>query len=74
MSEQYFKTTNDQTNLNWIEVVQKQVSSLRFGAVQITMHDGRVVQVETTERLRFDQPRSKSRSAREINNLEIQTG
>jgi len=61
MSEQYFETVNDQTNLNWTEVVQKQVSSLRFGAVQITMHDGRVVQVETTERLRFDQPRSKSR-------------
>ncbi len=47
-------------NLNWIEVVQQQVSCLRFGVVQITVHDSRVVQIETTERVRFDKPQPES--------------
>lgn len=46
-------------NLNWIEVVQQQVSSLRFGVVQITVHESRVVQIERTERLRFDKSEPK---------------
>jgi hypothetical protein len=40
--------------IGW-RVVQKQIASLRFGVVQ---HDARVVQVETTERLRFDKSQS----------------
>ena len=39
----------------WIEVVRKQVESLRFGAVQITVHESRVVQIDTTEKIRFAQ-------------------
>jgi len=61
MSDKYSKTADDKTTLNWVEIVEKQVSSLRFGVVQITVHDGRVVQVETTERLRFDKPSSELR-------------
>ncbi len=33
---------------NWIEVVAKQVGSLRFGVVQIVVHDSRVAQIERT--------------------------
>jgi len=61
MSDKYSKAADDKTNLDWVEIVEKQVSSLRFGVVQITVHDGRVVQVETTERLRFDKPPSEAR-------------
>jgi hypothetical protein len=61
MSRDYSKPTVEKTALNWIDVVQTQVSSLRFGVVQITVHDGRVVQVETTERMRFDKPESDSK-------------
>lgn len=50
----------DAPPLNWIEVVQEQVSSLRFGVVQITVHDSRVVQIETTEQVRFDKLQSES--------------
>jgi hypothetical protein len=50
-----------QANPDWLEVVRKQVAALRFGVVQITVHDGRVVQVETTERVRFDKSQSDSR-------------
>ena len=53
MSDQNSKTETN-AKPEWLELVQKQVTALRFGVVQITVHDSRVVQVETTERLRFD--------------------
>lgn len=37
----------------WLEVVAEQVSKLRFGVVQITVHDERVVQIERTEKIRL---------------------
>jgi hypothetical protein len=43
----------DDLGQNWLEVVRRQVESLQFGAVEITVHDARVVQVEKTKRLRF---------------------
>ena len=45
-------------NPAWLGLVQKQVASLRFGIVQIVVHDSRVVQIERTEKLRIDQPES----------------
>jgi hypothetical protein len=38
---------------DWLEVVRRNVAQLRFGSVQITVHDGRVTQVESTEKTRF---------------------
>jgi hypothetical protein len=40
----------------WLELVRRQVSSLKFGTVQITVHDGRVTQVERVEKVRLDRP------------------
>ena len=40
--------------LNWLEVVRRQVGSLHYGAVEIVVHDSRVVQIEKTERVRLD--------------------
>jgi hypothetical protein len=37
----------------WVEVVAQQVQSIRFGVVQVVIHDGHVVQVEKTEKVRF---------------------
>ena len=37
----------------WLEVVRQKVGNLRFGSVQITVHDGRVTQVESIEKTRF---------------------
>ncbi len=39
---------------DWLEVVRRQVESLRYGIVQITVHANQVVQIERTERLRFE--------------------
>ena len=46
---------------DWLELVRKQVAALRFGVGQITVHDSRVVQIETTERLRFEGAKSQTR-------------
>lgn len=35
------------------EYIQQAVESLKFGTVEITVHDGKVVQVERKEKLRF---------------------
>jgi hypothetical protein len=40
---------------DWLALVQQHVQSLRYGVVQIVVHDGRVTQVEKTERVRLDQ-------------------
>ena len=41
---------------SWIEIVGRQVESLSFGVVQIVVHDGRVVQIERTEKVRLETP------------------
>ena len=44
----------------WVEMVRNQVNSLRFGVIQIVVHDNRVVQIERTEKVRLDQKTSES--------------
>jgi hypothetical protein len=45
---------------NWVEVVRQQVASLRFGAVQIVVHDSQVTQIDKTERVRLDKARGQN--------------
>jgi hypothetical protein len=40
----------------WLQVVRAQVESLKFGTVQITVHDSMVVQIERVEKTRLDRP------------------
>jgi hypothetical protein len=40
----------------WLRLVRDHVDALRFGVVQITVQDGRVVLIERTDKLRFDKP------------------
>jgi len=44
----------------WLELVWRQVGSLRYGAVEIVVHDARVIQIEKVERVRLDQPRPET--------------
>jgi len=37
----------------WLGLIRAQVESLRFGVVQLTIHDGRVTQIERTEKVRL---------------------
>jgi len=40
--------------LKWLELVIQHVSSLRYGVVEIVVHDSRVIQIERTERVRLE--------------------
>jgi len=40
-------------DLRWPELVARNVKSLRYGTVEITVHDSRVIQIEKTERVRL---------------------
>ncbi len=42
----------------WLTVVADKVKNIRYGVVQIVVHDSKVVQIERTERTRFDVPQA----------------
>ncbi|HXR05181.1 MAG TPA: YezD family protein [Verrucomicrobiae bacterium] len=41
-------------NDGWLEIVRRQVASLRYGVVQVVVHDSRVTQIDKTERVRLE--------------------
>lgn len=38
----------------WLDRIRQSVNGLEYGHVQIIIHDGRIVQIERTERKRFE--------------------
>lgn len=47
--------TQEQPNEpDWLEIVRRKVGSLRFGVVQVIVHEGRVTQIESTEKTRLE--------------------
>jgi len=38
----------------WLNRIIASVNGLEYGTVQITVHDGKIVQIDRTERKRFD--------------------
>ncbi len=38
---------------DWLAIVREKVEGLRFGVVQIVVHDGKVTQIERTEKTRL---------------------
>jgi hypothetical protein len=47
----------NQVRSEWLDVVREKVESLRFGVVQITVHDSKVTQIDRTEKTRLEYPR-----------------
>lgn len=47
-------TDSGSSEAPWLALVADKVKTLHYGVVQIVVHDSRVVQVERTERHRFD--------------------
>jgi hypothetical protein len=61
MSADLKKTASpDSPHGDWLELVKAQVESLRFGLVQLVVHEGRVTQIETTEKVRLPASRDAS--------------
>jgi hypothetical protein len=42
---------------DWIALVREKVEGLRYGVIQLVVHDGRVTQIERTEKTRLPSPR-----------------
>ena len=38
---------------DWLRLVREKVEKLRYGVVQLIVHDGRVTQIECTEKTRL---------------------
>jgi len=55
--------TKSENPPEWLRVVHEKVESLRFGVVQLVVHDGRVTQIERTEKTRL--PGSREAQAAE---------
>jgi hypothetical protein len=47
--------------LKWLDLVIQQVGSLRYGVVEIVVHDSRVIQIEKTERVRLEKEPPKAK-------------
>jgi hypothetical protein len=50
---------------NWIEVIKEKLGGLRFGQILITVHEGRPVQIERTEKTRLEPSSTKTQPTRE---------
>ena len=44
----------------WLDIVRRQVGSLRYGVVQVVVHDSQVTQIDKTERIRLGNLRSET--------------
>lgn len=44
---------------DWLAIVREKVESLRFGVVQIVVHDAKVTQIERTEKTRLPSGRDE---------------
>jgi hypothetical protein len=45
----------DAVDTDWERAVVEAIRALRYGSVEIVVHEGRVVQIETREKVRFDE-------------------
>jgi hypothetical protein len=47
---------------DWLELVRENVQGLRFGVVQIVVHDSKVTQIERTEKTRLQSIKNSLKS------------
>jgi hypothetical protein len=53
-------------DVQWLTLVRQQVESLRYGVVQIVVHDARVTRIERTEKLRLEPEGKTAATSTEI--------
>jgi hypothetical protein len=58
----------DSSSHDWLEIVRQKVEAMRFGSVQIIVHEGRVTQVESTEKTRLPGDTSTPNTGRRTSN------
>lgn len=53
------KALEEEANQKVLQEVLRAIQSVRFGAVEIVIHDSKVVQIERREKVRFDNDSGK---------------
>lgn len=50
----------------WVGLLEQKIASIRFGSIQIIVHEGRITQIESTEKIRLshESPGARRSSAR----------
>ena len=64
MTSHTMNATKPHTSETWIEIIRCKVGAMRYGSVQLTIHDGRVTQVEATEKTRLPAEQDDARDSR----------
>ena len=54
MTSEVPKKSLADSTMDTVNQISKIIQSIRFGSVEIVIHDGKIVQVERKEKLRFD--------------------
>ncbi|MCB5191406.1 YezD family protein [Methylobacillus arboreus] len=54
--------TKIKTSNEVIQEILRSIELLRFGSVEITVHDGRVTQIERREKVRFNHENQKNKT------------
>jgi hypothetical protein len=62
MTSESLQAAPDTREPEWLTLVRSKVQDLRYGVVQVVVHDGRVTQIERTERTRLESIREDPRS------------
>ena len=57
--------TKPPTSEPWVEIIRRKVGAMRSGSIHLTIHDGRVTQVEATEKTRLTSMPEPSRDTQE---------
>ena len=47
--------TTEAVGADWERAVVEAIRALRYGSVEVVVHEGRVVQIETRAKVRFDE-------------------
>lgn len=55
------------THSDWLNLVNRYADSIRFGVIQIVIHEGNVVQVDRTEKVRFDKSKIEGKEFLKVN-------
>jgi len=53
------------TRENWVEIIKEKLGGLRYGQILLTVHDGRIVQIEKTEKTRLEPSTQKANGKEE---------
>lgn len=55
------QATASSTDAEWMRILIDKVNSVRFGVIQLIIHEGKVTQIECTEKTRLESQGKTSR-------------